>query len=149
MPAFHEFNDIDGCLKNIEFMNDSGFFTIRVAVGTNTYECNFDNVSLCCENFGISTYLGGDNYIDVGSKIENGIIAFNKIIGHRITSINVGENKGEGECKSMSVKFICQNTIIFTLEFYNWHNGYYPHNLYLNLCKGDSTVSKQMLMTCI
>ena len=104
-----------------------------------------------CEVF---TYLG-DN-IEIEDKTENDIMDFVDILGNTITTIKIEERQGNtsdglgNTCGSMLVKFLNgEENVLFTLEFNNWHNGYYPHSLNVNLYEGDSYEGLNIFSTCI
>jgi len=149
MPLLHRIDNIDGRLLNIELIQDPGYFTIHIKLGRDTYEFKFvDNtIPLCCEEVGFYTYLGND--VDTENKTENNIMDFIDIIGDNITTIKF-EEKQVDTCGTIFIKFLNgEENIVFTLEFYNWHNGYYPHDLIVNLNEGDSYEGMQIFYTCI
>ena len=86
--------------------------------------CKIDNIDRCCENWGIHTkdniieFIGAEfNSIDV-SKIK-----CNRYDEMSIIDITISTDKGN-----------------FVLQFYNQHNGYYSHDVYIQTEQGVSII---------
>jgi len=153
MPLLHSIVNIDGCLQNIELIQDPGYFTIHIKLGRDTYEFKFtDNSSNCSSTVGFYTYLECD--LD---KTNENIMNFANIVGENITAIKFVEKQDNtyddngNTCGTIFVKFLNYDdeNVLFTLEFYNWHNGNYPHDLIVNLYEGDSYEGTQIFKTFI
>jgi hypothetical protein len=157
MPFSHSIEDINECLQSIARVHDLGYFTIHVVVGRDTYELKFNNENICSENVGVFTYIGSNVYTEEEDKIQNNIIDCSNIIGENITNIKISEEHNNdiyddngNTYGCMLVEFLNgEDNILFTLEFYNWHNGYYPHDLIVNSYEGDSDEGVQIVKTFI
>ncbi len=154
MPLLYRIEDINECLQNIERVYDPGYFTIHTIIGRNTYEFKFNIDNTCSESVGVFTYLGCD--VDTYDKTEDDIMVFSDIVGENITTIKFVEKQDNRyDCNgntygSIFVKFLNdEEDVLFTLEFYNCQNGYYPHDLIVNLYEGDSYEGLQIFKTCI
>jgi len=157
MPFSHSIEEINEYLLSIDRVHDPGYFTIHVVVGRDTYELKFNNENTCSENVGVFTYIGSNVYTEEEDKTENNIMDCSNIIGENITTIKISEEHNNdiyddngNTYGCMLVEFINgEENILFTLEFYNWHNGYYPHDLIVNFYEGDSDEGIQIVKTFI
>jgi hypothetical protein len=160
MPLLHSIDVgdnalIEECLQDIELIPDRGYFNIHTIIGRNTYEFKFQDNTFpnCCEHVGFYTYLGCN--VNTENKTEDNIMDFVDIIGNSITTIKFEEKQNDtydsgNMYGAIFVKFLNgEEDILFTLEFYNWQNGYYPHELIVNLYEGNSKAGMQIFKTCI
>ncbi len=97
------------------------------------YEYIYDYSQNCCERFGWSTS------IDEGEHRYNDTILPKKIWNKKtITTIEFNSkskqiNGSDEEYNSLDIIFKTNKQVQFMITFFNEHNGYYKHKLYLNL----------------
>ena len=143
MPILHTVSNINKKLLSITRISDPNYFIIHVVIGNDIYECKFDNRPDCCEEFATYTYLGDD--IDTEDKTENDIVDYSSITNETITSIRICVYKS-----SIYIKFIDgTDDALFIIEFRNEHNGYYPHDVIINLYENEDDNGMQIFKTCV
>lgn len=105
-------------IKSIETFDDPNNwmgYEIKMSDSKKNITCKIENYSKCCEVWGVSTKS------DV-----------NKFIGAEYNSIDVSEIKSN-DCDEMIIIdiTITTNKGNIILQFYNEHNGFYSHDLYI------------------
>ena len=131
----HSITKINKPLNKITFENIDAFYTICVFIGNDRYKIRFDSVHDCCEEFGFKSYLGGYYEVEKG-KTSLDVMDYTSEIHKTITDIDIFMKKSyraELVKKTISMEFYSEDIPIFTLEFYNQHNGYYSHSLFVEL----------------
>jgi len=126
--------DINKFLQNIDFVQDDGNIRIKVLLNTDVYE--FCLNCLANGNIGFSTYTNPDE------KIENDIVNLESICGEEVTNINIIQNNDINEwnhdddlnvfTNQVSIHFMNNDNILFTIEFYHYHN-WIPYNNDVNI----------------
>lgn len=103
------------CDKIVGYMNrvkevDGDLFSGRIVSEEFIIEWHYDKEELCCEDFGVMTTFGHDLKDLIGKSLSN--------------EIELDDFAGDegGECTLKLGKDL-------SIDFYNWHNGYYTHNL--------------------
>ena len=103
---------------------------------------------------GVGLWIQGSNQVDA-IVIEGGIVTLmlhvelsDECEDWFDDSWSLEFNLDDDGC--MLVEFLNgEDNILFTLEFYNWHNGYYPHDLIVNFYEGDSDEGIKIVKTFI
>jgi hypothetical protein len=106
-------------IMNIETFDDPSRwmgYKIIMSDKKKNITCKIENSQYCCENWGIHT-------------ISN----LNEFIGAEYYSIDVVEKGKTDENENMMILdvIITTNRGNITLCFYNEHNGYYPHDVFI------------------
>jgi hypothetical protein len=105
-------------VESIETFDDPGYwmgYKIRMSDHTKNIICKIENAHNCCEKWGIYTTSTLDDFI-----------------GAEYYSVYVSKiHKKDYEEMRMIVITITTNRGNITLHFYNEHNGYYSHDVFV------------------
>jgi len=123
--------------------DDDGFYG-RITTDIGEIQWSFDSDSKCCERFGTEmsqplSWLVNRKFINVDLKEENHSRAILTLkledespydIREDLEAFISEKESGEEITTADLTKFMASFTDCeWTIEFYNNHNGYYPHNL--------------------
>ncbi len=154
MSLLQDINNINQPLKNITYVNDSGFHKIRLEIGSSIYEFKYDSHQNCCEK----AYFLSYPYYKYSRTIENTLIVDSSIINKTISRISFYSDSDRSKSGQFSdkitykveVSFVDENDdTIYTLLFNNTHNGYYPRTLFVNLYENNDEIPIKIFNTHI
>jgi hypothetical protein len=114
-------------IKDIEHFDKPGHwlgYKIIMSDDTKNITCKISNDNLCCENWGVYTK----------DKL-------NDFIGSEYNSISIGEIEKSTDYMVKIKIIIHTNKGKITIIFYNEHNGYYPHDVYIESENGIKYIS--------
>lgn len=114
-------------IQKITILNNSNQwlgYKIKMTDSSKNIVCKIENGQQCCENFGVYT--------------ENEL---NDFIGAQYYSVNV-ENDILNDNDGMNTIKICINTSKgkINIQFYNEHNGYYCHDVFIQTENGIKNI---------
>ena len=107
-------------ITNIDYYNDElrwiGF-RITMSDTEKNINCKISNSQQCCEKFGVSTNKD-----------------FTHFIGAEYFGIDIGNIEKDEDSYEMSKisLHIYTDKGVFTITFYNQHNGYYSHDVFIS-----------------
>lgn len=148
-----EIKNINKSVKSITFREqkstsryDYNNFNFQVLLDNDKYEFKFNSENNCCEEFGYLTYLGD-------GKI-NDIIYNNELLDKNISKILILYKSDDLDRFSsiqqkILIQFIKIDDVLFTIQFYNNHNGYYPHSFIVNLYENNDATPIKIFSTSI
>jgi len=113
-------------IQSIETFEDPGHwmgYKIIMSDSDKNIAFKIENASNCCEKWGMYT--------------KNNL---NEFIGAEYYSVAIGKPKiADDEMSIIKIK-INTNKGNITLQLYNQHNGYYPHDVFIQSEKGISNI---------
>jgi len=160
IPSRMSFNNIidnvNQSITNIEYHNITNDTYPRYQITIKTknnlsdartkFEFCIDNEQNCCEHFGCYYALEKPEIDIYGSVMLSEVEQF---IGLNVVNIHIYEIKGSDGCRLMVMKINLEDNKQFHFVMYNFHNGYYPHSVWLNVYENYDTQPMQVLNTCI
>jgi len=109
-------------IKSIELFDDLSGLGYRFIMSDSSQNitCKMQNDHLCCESFGVYTASNLDDFV-----------------GADFLSIETGESTHDEDYKGFDFMiyvevYILTNKGKLTIKFYNEHNGYYTHDVFIN-----------------
>jgi len=153
----HEIKNINGTIQNIEFSNSDNYYEITITIkcstgGESIFAFCMGSVSSCCEILGwyyspntpsfdnITIINNNPNDLD---KLPDEV---NKYNGDKIENINIYEPERES---SMVMEINLENDKKFNFVMFNCHNGYYPHDVCLNVYENGDIKPMRVFYTSL
>lgn len=153
-------------IKSIEFVNKSTNckFIIHTTTETNsnidTYEFCLDKRVLCCEVVGwVHDFYDSNNIRKTFFEPETLPNISNEFINEKIEKINFYETTDLNDiyelyednniCKSgcaIVMEIICENGRTFNIKYYSFQNGYYNHDVWLDITNGSNIINTMNTM---
>ena len=116
-------------IQKITTLNNNGHwlgYKIKMNNSSKNIICKIENGQQCCERFGVYTNNELNNFIGAEyHSVDIGNVIFNK-----------------GDCDNMAIIeiFINTNRGKISIQFYNEHNGYYSHDVFIQTENGIKNV---------
>ena len=162
MPStlIHSINNVNQSITNIEYHNITNDTYPRYQITIKTknnlsdartkFEFCIDNMQNCSEHFGWYYALENPENNMFGSVIPEEVLQF---IGLNVVNIHIYEIKNTNEYDDVSglmvMKINLEDDKQFHFVMYNYHNGYYPHSVWLNVYENNDNQPMRVLKTCI
>lgn len=101
-------------------------YKFTISDSTKNITCKIENSKKCCEKYGMHTKSN-----------------LNDFIGAEYHSVDISEERNLGPCEEMSMVniIIHTNRGDITINFYNEHNGYYSHDVFIQTYNGIINIS--------
>lgn len=167
--------DINKRIQSITYRKEkpSNYFNFQIVLDKDKYEFRFDANPNCCERFGYNTYLGNDDKKDditdnkdlLGENISKIQFVYVRDYDYEKSKILIRFIKDSTEFPNAEEQQEDddndddnddddgqqdnEDNILFTIEFYNNHNGYYPHRLMVNLYENSDSQPMNIFTTRI
>lgn len=115
-------------------------FSVCIKTDIGEIRWNYESTSRCCERFGVEmsqplSWLIDRKFENISLDVEEGNRAILTLKLEELGTVNIREQLKSflDERKEVSPKDLNQFADLtdnkWTIEFYNYHNGYYSHNL--------------------
>lgn len=142
--VLHEIKDINQKLDSITFSddNESNYMLIVKLEDGTRYTYSLIRRKLCCETIGF--FMPKTQFVDEALRVTKTvsktrvITRSNELTGHVLNKLVINVNDLDedmmyNEGRMATMELIFANGEIFEFGYYNKHNGFYPHHLYLKL----------------
>jgi hypothetical protein len=150
MKILHTFSKINKKIKKITYEDKNGFYNIRVHLERDIYEFLFESGTWCCEIVCFYSYLGEPKDLNDNNVIKNLIpdtlLNYSSEVNKTIKEINIQQTDSNYITFAFNNN---KNRTLFTIQFHNEHNGYYPHNVHVNLYENGDKEPMKVLTTSI
>jgi hypothetical protein len=151
----HIIDNVNQSITNIEYHNITNDTYPRYQITIKTknnlsdartkFEFCIDNAQNCCEHFGCYYALENPENNIYSSVMLSEALQF---VGLNIVNIHIYEINDDGG-GLMVMKINLEDNKQFHFVMYNYHNGYYPHSVWLNVYENDDIQPMRVLNTCI
>jgi hypothetical protein len=117
-------------------------YKIKMSDSSKNIICRIDNTQQCCETFGV--YVETDLSVSSSLFSEISKNQLDDFIGSEYHSVDIGNVTSSQENYDDMLKitmFINTNKGKISIQFYNEHNGYYTHNVFIQTENGKQNIS--------
>jgi hypothetical protein len=154
----HSIENIENkCLQYINYIKKTNIYILEVCIDRDLYEINIHESPSMLASVSFSTHIGyvdGDNDTDdeynFDDTNQNSIVDYDTIIGCEINKILF---KSFDKYQLHHYVYIYfnnnDNDTLFTIKVYNYHNGYYPNDIIVNLYENFDETPMEILHTCV
>jgi hypothetical protein len=157
--VLHQIKNINLPLDSITFTESNHTYNLTVKLeDSSRYVYSIDNNTICCEQVGF--FVPKTQFVNEAFKVgqdeskKRVILRSAELSGQLLTTLVFNCNELD-ECPfrdsggMATMELIFANGEVFEFGYYNCHNGYYNHRLWLNLFERNDDTSMNIFTSSI